>query len=122
MRVELTGHQLEITPTLRRLVTSRIAKLERLMDDVAVSALVVLFSERTGARVEMSLHARGERFLHSTGVGDDLRIAVGDAVDKLLQQGKTVKGKWHERQRRPTRVAGRAGTNKSASKGRGNRE
>lgn len=108
MRVELTGHQLDITPTLRKLVESKLVKLERLMDDVAVSALVVLFSERTGARVEMSLHARGERFLHSTGTGDDLRAAVGSAVDKLVQQGKTVKGKWQTRQRHPGRTASRA--------------
>jgi putative sigma-54 modulation protein len=108
MRVELTGHQLDITPALRTLVESKLVKLERLMDDVAVSALVVLFSERASARVEMSLHARGERFLHSTGVGDDLRAAIGSAVDKLVQQGRTVKGKWQARQRHPARPASRA--------------
>ena len=121
MRLELTGHQLEITPSLRRIVTTKLTKLERLMDDAAVSAQVVLFSERTGARVEMSLHARGEKFLHSTGTGDDLRVAIGAAVDKLVQQGKTVKGKWQARQRHPARATSRAvkaGKKKTAAGGR----
>lgn len=108
MRFELTGHQLDITPALRRTVSSKLAKLERLMNDAAVSAQVVLFSERAGSRVEMSLHARGEKFLHSTGRAGDLRAAIGVAVDKLVQQGRTVKGKWRERQRHPARDASRA--------------
>lgn len=122
MRVELTGHQLDLTPTLRRFVDTKLTKLERIMDDAAVSAQLVLFSERTGARAEMSLHARGEKFLHSTGTGDTLRIAIVAAVDKLVQQGKTVKGKWSERKRRPARTAGRSVKRKTAGKGRAGQE
>lgn len=114
MRVDLTGHQLDITPSLRRLVSTKLAKIERLMNDAAVSAQVVLFSEKIGCRAEVSLHARDERFLHSAGTGDNFGIAVGTAVDKLAHQAKTVKGKWQERRRRAAPVSSRTTKKKTA--------
>ena len=38
MRLELTGRHVDITPGLRRLVEGKLAKLERLLNDSAVSA------------------------------------------------------------------------------------
>ncbi len=46
MRLLLTGRQVEITPTLRRLVETRLAKLERRFSDALVSAQVVLSQEK----------------------------------------------------------------------------
>jgi ribosome-associated translation inhibitor RaiA len=38
MRLELTGRQIDITPGVRRIVDTKLAKLERLLNDAAVSA------------------------------------------------------------------------------------
>ena len=68
MRLELTGRHVDITPALRRLVDTKLAKLERLLNDSAVSAQAVLTREKHRHRADITLHARGEKFLH--GVGD----------------------------------------------------
>jgi len=106
MRLELTGRHLDITPSLRRLVDTKLARLDRLLNDSAVSAQVVLSRERQGHRADITLHARGEKFLHGVGrVGATWEISICRAVEKIVQQAQRVKGKWQERKRRGPREA-----------------
>jgi putative sigma-54 modulation protein len=100
MRVELTGRHLVVTPAVRRLVERKLVRLERMLNDAAVSAQVVLAVEKHQRRADVSLHARGEKFLHAVGIGAVWEAAMGDAMEKLLQQAQKVKGKWKERKRR----------------------
>lgn len=100
MRLELTGRHVDITEGVRRIVDAKLAKLERRLNDSAVSAQVVLSHEKTGRRADITLHARGEKFLHGTGRGANVAAAVSEAVDKLTQQAQKVKGQWQERKRR----------------------
>jgi len=99
MRLELTGRHVEITPALRRLITRRISRLERLLNDSAVSAQVVLTDERSGRRADVTLHARGEKFLHGVGASNRWAWSVSRAVEKIEQQARTVKGKWQAKRR-----------------------
>jgi putative sigma-54 modulation protein len=100
MRLELTGRHLDITPGVRRTIETKLARLERMLNDSAVSAQVVLAREKAGSRVDVTLHARGEKFLHALGRGTKSAVAMGEAVEKLVQQAHKVKGKWLERKRR----------------------
>lgn len=100
MRLELTGRHLEITPALRRLVVSKLAKLERVLNDSAVSAQTVLSREKHLHRTVITLHARGEKFLHGFGASGSWETSVNAAIDKLSQQALKVKGKWREGRRR----------------------
>lgn len=100
MRLELTARNTEITPNLRRLVERKLSKLERMLNDAAVSAQAVLTREKYRHRAEITIHARGERFLHGLGNSESWEAAVSDAVEKLSQQALRVKGKWQERKRR----------------------
>jgi putative sigma-54 modulation protein len=100
MRLELTGRHVEITPALRRLVESKLGKLERFLNDSAVSAQAVLTREKHRHRVDITLHARGEKFLHGNGNGAAWGASVAQAVEKIAQQAKKVLGKWQERKRR----------------------
>jgi len=100
MRLELTGRHVEITPTLRRLVEGKLAKLERMLNDSAVSAQAVLTREKHRHRAEITLHARGEKFLHGVGNTASWERSLADAVEKLGQQAQKVKGKWQGRKRR----------------------
>ena len=99
MRLELTGRHVEITPALRRLVESKLARLERLLNNRAVSAQVVLAEDKIQRVAEVTLHARGERFLHSIARDATFRLSVGAAMDKLAQQARTMKGKFEARRR-----------------------
>jgi putative sigma-54 modulation protein len=106
MRLELTGRHVEITPTLRRLVDRKLAKLERLLNDSVVSAQTVLTREKHRHRADITLHARGEKFLHGVGDQSSWEASLADAVEKITQQAQKVKGKWQERKRRgPARDA-----------------
>lgn len=100
MRLELTGRHLTITPALRKLVDLKLAKLERLLNDGAVSAQTVLGVERGRCRADVTLHTRGEKFLHSVGTATTWDMAIGQAVTRLAHQAKKIKGKWQERKRR----------------------
>ena len=99
MRLELTGRHIDITPPLRRLIDGKLAKLERLLNDSAVSAKAVMTRERGRQRVDITLHARGEKFLHGSGYAATWGLAVRGAIEKILQQSQKMKAKWDPRKR-----------------------
>jgi putative sigma-54 modulation protein len=105
MRLELTGRHVEITPALRRIVDRKLARLERMMNDSAVSAQVVLTSEKRGRRADITLHARGEKFLHAVGESTAWETSISQALDKIAQQARKVKSKWQEPKRRSVKGA-----------------
>ena len=100
MRVELTGHQVEISPGLRNLVDRKLAKVHRVLNDAGLSAGVVVKKERVKNVVEITLHARGERFMHAVGKAPTWQTAMTAAISKLMHQTEKVKGVWQERKRR----------------------
>ena len=100
MRLELTGRHIEVTPALRRLVNAKLTKLERLLNDSAVSAHAVVTREKYRLLTEITLHARGEKFLHGVGSAGAWEMSVDQAIDKISQQAQRVKGKWQARKRR----------------------
>ena len=106
MRFELTGRHLEITPALRRLVDTKLARLERLLNNTALSARTVLTRDKYRLHVDITLHARGENFLHGVGSSGVWETSVDRAIDKIAQQAQKLKGKWQERKRRAPRRSG----------------
>ena len=100
MRLELTGRHVRITTTLQRLVDERLKKLDRLLHDRAVSMQVVLSAEKSRPKAEMTLHARGDHFFHATGIGDNFEMALNQALSKINQQVRKLKGKWEDGKRR----------------------
>ena len=104
MRLELTGRHVDITPALRTFIDRKLVRLARLLNDSAVSAQAVLNTEKNQRRADITLHARGEKFLHGVGKSATWEVAVGQAIDKIAQQAQRMKGKWQERKRRGRRV------------------
>jgi putative sigma-54 modulation protein len=100
MRLELTGRHVDITAPIRRLVERKLARLERMLNDSAVSAQVVLTGEKRLRRADITLHARGEKFLHGVGSSPAWETSVSQAMDKIAQQARKVKSKWQEPKRR----------------------
>lgn len=99
MRLELTGRHITITPALRKLVDQRLQHLSRMMNSSAVSAQVVLTQEKTRVHADVTLHARGENFLHGEASGRDVQTALGAAVERIDRQAQRVKEKWKTRRR-----------------------
>lgn len=115
MRLELTGRHIDITPALRRLVTAKLSKLERLLNHRAVSAQAVLSREKHSVRADITLHARGEKFLHGVGNADGWETSIGEAIDKISQQAQRVKSKYTDRKRRGVKGAPIAGDGRDAA-------
>jgi len=99
MRLLLTGRQVEVTPTLRRLVDARTAKLERRFGDALVSAQCVLSKEKNRFVAELTVHARQDHILHGLGATGAWGTSLTAAVQKVMQQADKLKGKWQERKR-----------------------
>jgi len=99
MRLELTGRHVDITPALRRLLLTKLSKLERVLNHRALSAQVVLTREKHRHRADITLHARGEKFLHGVGDATNWETSITQAIGKLTQQAQRVKGKWERRKR-----------------------
>ncbi|MEP7306713.1 MAG: ribosome-associated translation inhibitor RaiA [Acidobacteriota bacterium] len=104
MRVELTGRHVDITPTLRRLVDAGLRKLDRLLNDSAVSAQIVLTREKNRLQVEITLHVRDEKFLHAVASSAAWGTSLSEAIEKIAQQARRVKGKWRDRKRHGLRT------------------
>jgi ribosomal subunit interface protein len=99
MRLMLTGRQVDITPNLRRLVEARLAKLERRFSEALVSTQVVLSREKNRLVADVVVHARQDHTLKGIGTTQAWGTSLTAAVNKVLQQAETVKGKWQERKR-----------------------
>jgi ribosomal subunit interface protein len=100
MRVDLTGRHVEISPGLRRLVERKLQKVHRQVNNAGVSATVVVTKERINNVVELTLHARGEQFMHAVAKASAWETAMTDVVGKVLHQLEKTKGIWQERKRR----------------------
>ena len=107
MRLALTGRHVEITPALRRVVERKLARLERVFNNRAVSGQVELWPEKFRHVVEVHVHARGGHMLKGRAVATSWDEALSQAVDRLVQQAQKLKGKWQERKReaRPVKRA-----------------
>ena len=99
MRLELTRRHIDIAPALPRLLLTKLSKLERVLNHRALSAQVVLTREKHRHRADITLHARGEKFLHGVGDATNWEASITQAIGKLTQQAQRVKGKWERRKR-----------------------
>jgi putative sigma-54 modulation protein len=99
MRLELTARHFTIPAPVRKLAEQRLDRVLRPLNNSAVSAQVVVTREKTRFRAEVTLHARGEHFLHGEATGRDAQTALASSIDKIDRQVQKLKGKWTERKR-----------------------
>jgi ribosome hibernation promoting factor len=107
VRVDITGRHTDITPGLRRVIDASLAKIERLLNDRAISATVVLTKERYRHRTELVIHAKGDHTLSGIGEGNTWPLSIHKAAAKIDHQAQKLKSKWTEgkRQRKNNRAA-----------------
>jgi putative sigma-54 modulation protein len=100
MRLDITGRHVEITPPVRQLLAKRLARLERMLNDAAVSAIITLTKEKYRLRTEIVVHTKGDHLLRGNGEGNALPLSVRMATEKIEQQAQKLKGKWAGRKRK----------------------
>ena len=104
MKLTVTGRQVVISDEDRRHLEARVAHLDRILNDSAVSASCAVSRERQMFICELTVHARGNHMLHAVGRNRVLDAAAGLAVAKLAQQAHKLMDRWKKRRRRGTNV------------------
>jgi putative sigma-54 modulation protein len=84
MQINITGHHLEITDSLREYVDSKFTKLERHYDHIN-NVHVILNVEKLNQKAEATLHLSGaEVFANAEHL--DMYAAIDALIDKLDRQ------------------------------------
>jgi len=79
MQINLTGHHVEITDSLRNYVDTKFSKLERHFDHIS-NVHVILNVEKLNQKAEATVHLSGAE------VFTDMYAAIDSMVDKLDRQ------------------------------------
>ncbi len=84
MQINLTGHHVEVTASLRDYVNTKLAKLKRHFDHIN-NVHVVLNVEKLQQIAEATLHLNGGE-IHASSDDKDMYAAIDSLVDKLDRQ------------------------------------
>jgi putative sigma-54 modulation protein len=91
MQINLTGHHVEVTSSLRDYVETKFAKLTRHFDHIN-NVHVVLTVEKLDQKAEATIHLTGNE-IHASAVNTDMYTSIDTLVDKLDRQVLKYKGK-----------------------------
>lgn len=84
MQINLTGHHVEITDSLRDYVDSKFTKLERHFDSIN-NVHVILNVEKLNQKAEATVHLAGAE-VFATSEHPDMYAAIDGLIDKLDRQ------------------------------------
>ncbi|MFD2165014.1 ribosome hibernation promoting factor [Thalassotalea euphylliae] len=91
MQINLSGHHVEVTDSLRDFVNTKFAKLERHFDHIN-NVYVVLTVEKLDQKAEATVHLNGTE-VHASAVKPDMYASIDALIDKLDRQILKYKGK-----------------------------
>jgi putative sigma-54 modulation protein len=89
MQINITGHHVEVTTSLRAYVTEKMQKLARHFDQVN-SISVILKVEKLQQHAEATVNAGG-RTIFATETAMDMYASIDGLVDKLDRQVRRYK-------------------------------
>lgn len=81
MRIDISGHQIDVTPALRDYVQDKLARVERHFDH-HLETRVVLSVDKLEQKAEATLSTTGKT-LHAEAVAPDMYAAIDLLADKL---------------------------------------
>ena len=84
MNLHLTGHHVEITPSIRDYVVSKLSKIERHFDHV-IDVNVIVTVEKLDQKIEANVHLSGKD-IHVQASDADMYAAIDGLIDKLDRQ------------------------------------
>ena len=84
MNLNVSGHQFDVTPAIRKYVNSKLGRVIRHFDHV-IDAHVILSVNKLRQKAEVTLHVPGKE-LHCESEDGDLYAAIDTLADKLDRQ------------------------------------
>ncbi|KXJ52765.1 MAG: hypothetical protein AXW17_07550 [Colwellia sp. Phe_37] len=91
MQINLTGHHVDVTDSLRDYVNGKFEKLERHFDHIN-NVHVVLTVEKLNQIAESTVHLSGTE-VHAKAENSDMYASIDALIDKLDRQILKYKGK-----------------------------
>ncbi|WP_077283992.1 ribosome hibernation promoting factor [Cognaticolwellia aestuarii] len=91
MQINLTGHHVDVTDSLRDYVNGKFEKLERHFDHIN-NVHVVLTVEKLNQIAESTVHLTGTE-VHAKAENSDMYASIDALIDKLDRQILKYKGK-----------------------------
>jgi putative sigma-54 modulation protein len=91
MQINLTGHHVDVTDSLRDYVNGKFEKLERHFDHIN-NVHVVLTVEKLNQIAESTVHLSGSE-VHAKAENSDMYASIDALIDKLDRQILKYKGK-----------------------------
>ncbi|MGD8498279.1 MAG: ribosome-associated translation inhibitor RaiA [Chromatiales bacterium] len=104
MKINVTGHHVDLTPALQGYVNEKLERLGRHFEQV-IDAHVVLTVEKLRHKAEATLYVSGNK-IHADAVEPDMYAAVDGLVDKLDRQVVRHKEKLKKHHRSADRNTG----------------
>ena len=99
MKLTVTGRHVAIAETNRQLIGRKLRRLERVLNDSAVSAQCIVGRERELYVCEITLQARGDNTLHGLARDARLPAAIAGAAEKVTQQAQRLADRWKTRRK-----------------------
>jgi putative sigma-54 modulation protein len=97
MNLHMTGHHLEITPSIRDYVNTKMVRINRHFDHV-IDVSMILSVEKLRQKIEANVHLSGKD-IFAECENDDMYAAIDLLVDKLDRQivkhKEKIKNKHH---------------------------
>ena len=84
MNLNMTGHHLEITPSIRDYVSSKMTRINRHFDHV-IDVSMILSVEKLQQKIEANVHLSGKD-IFAESENPDMYAAIDLLVDKLDRQ------------------------------------
>ncbi len=97
MTITVKGRNIDVTPALREYVEKRLAKFERMLEDMN-EAVVTLSSTKGSDRVELTVPLKGI-VLRCEEETDSMYASIDLVVEKLERQGRKYKTKLAKKNR-----------------------
>jgi putative sigma-54 modulation protein len=98
MQLNISGHHVDISDSLKNYINSKMQKVERHFDHV-IDAHVVLDVEKQRHKAETTLQLSGST-IHAASENDDMYAAIDSMVDKLDRQVRKHKEKISDHHKR----------------------
>jgi putative sigma-54 modulation protein len=93
MQLNVTGHHVEVTPSLRRYVAKKLERIGRHFDQV-IDVHCVLTVEKLRQTAEATLHVSGSA-IHAYATEEDMYAAIDlltDKLDRCIKKHKEKRG------------------------------
>jgi putative sigma-54 modulation protein len=98
MRIDITGHQIDLTQALRDYVTSKLERLQRHSDSL-LDVHVILSVDKLEQRAEATINTTNRATLHADSIAENMYAAIDLLVDKLDRQVLKFKEKQTDHHR-----------------------